>query len=526
MVIYEHVKGILSVPCYLDNGDYAEYTTDIAFTDSDIIRNSCSIKSSACDSSTFSLGSVRPAELSIQLHLEQDGINAYNLYGAKIILYSCYQKEPKPSDWIFRGMFWVTSVSRKKTLYTLRASDALVWLNNNSISSGSGKVDDDESEVSKKLRDKLEGYEGESGGGGVYPLHDIVTDIVTWTNDILQNMIAEKPLAYEHINSIPNDNPKLGNSYSGYTLMRKSEEGESRNTRYSAIDYISALAKPACSFVCMRNDQYQNNDSQVPFSLVPFGFFKDKIRVPFSSIARDSCDVASYNIYIQKVYFKTYDDTGWTNAREYKPMLGNAEIDLSSNCFFDGRRMETVLNYQEDFPDTNDKNEYPIVEAAANYLFHNVLLKPFQLKCYLKFDDMEHFPKLGQRIEIEYQPGKWVESTITNMTWKFRGGWEFSCTGKDTRVLAQAAKRSLAFNAENASKRHADIAAAKAKEVALKAANDANDNASSAHDSIDTTDGNLRNTDRIARRNMEAISNAFLSLGVSLSYEYVPETCK
>lgn len=480
MVIYEHVKGILSVPCYLDNGDYAEYTTDIAFTDSDIIRNSCSIKSSACDSSTFSLGSVRPAELSIQLHLEQDGINAYNLYGAKIILYSCYQKEPKPSDWIFRGMFWVTSVSRKKTLYTLRASDALVWLNNNSISSGSGKVDDDESEVSKKLRDKLEGYEGESGGGGVYPLHDIVTDIVTWTNDILQNMIAEKPLAYEPIDSIPNNNPQLGNSYSGYTLMRKSEEGESRNTRYSAIDYISALAKPACSFVCMRNDQYQNNDSQVPFSLVPFGFFKDKIRVPFSAIARDSCDVASYNIYIQKVYFKTYDDTGWTNARKYKPMLGNVEIDLSSNCFFDGRRMETVLNYQEDFPDANDKNEYPIVEAAANYLFHNVLLKPFQLKCYLKFDDMEHFPKLGQRIEIEYQPGKWAESTITNMTWKFRGGWEFSCTGKDTRVLAQASKRSLAFNAENASKRHADIAAASAK----KAANNAWDHANGAYERI------------------------------------------
>jgi hypothetical protein len=468
MVIYEHVKGILSVPCYLDDGDYAGYTTDISFTDSDIIRNSCSIKSSACDSSTFSLGSVRPAELSIQLHLEQDGINAYNLYGAKIILYSCYRKEPVPSDWIFRGMFWVTSVSRKKTLYTLRASDALVWLNNNSISSASGKVDNDESEVSKKLRDKLEGYEGDAGGGGVYPLHTIVADIVTWTNDILQNMIAEKPLIYEHIDSIPNDSPKLGNPYSGYTLMRKSEEGESKNTRYSAIDYISALAKPACSFVCMRNDRYQiqNNDLQVPFSLVPFGFFKDKIRVPFSAIARDSCDVASYNIYIQKVHFKTYDDAGWTNARAYKPMLGNAEIDLSSNCFFDGRRMETVINYNNNCPDTSDKNECQIVDTAADYLFYNVLLKPFQLKCYLKFDDMEHFPKLGQRIEIEYQPGKWAESTITNMTWKFRGGWEFSCTGKDTRVLAQAAKRSLAFNSENASKRHADIVAAKARKAA------------------------------------------------------------
>lgn len=478
MVIHEHVKGILSVPCYLDNGDYAGYTTDISFTDSDIIRDSCSIKSSACDSSTFSLGSVRPAELSIQLHLEQDGINAYNLYGAKIILYSCYQKEPAPSDWIFRGMFWVTSVSRKKTLYTLRASDALVWLNNNSISSGSGKVDNDESKVSKKLRDKLEGYEG-SGGGTFWSLDTIVNNIVTWTNDVLQNMIAEKPLVYEHINSIPNNNPQLGNSCSGYTLMRKSEEGESKNTRYSAIDYISALAKPACSFVCMRNDRYriQNNDLQVPFSLVPFGFFKDKIRIPFSAIARDSCDVASYNIYIQKVYFKTYDDTGWTNARAYKPMLGNAEIDLSSNCFFDGRRMETVLNYDGGFPDTSGKNECVIVDATANYLFHNVLLKPFQLKCYLKFDDIDHFPKLGQRIEIEYQPGKWAESTITNMTWKFRGGWEFSCTGKDTRVLAQAAKRSLAFNSENVSKRHADIAAAKARKAADNAYSYANDTA-------------------------------------------------
>lgn len=302
-----------------------------------------------------------------------------------------------------------------------------------------------------------------------------MADIVTWTNDILQNMIAEKPLIYEHIDSIPNDSPKLGNPYSGYTLMRKSEEGESKNTRYSAIDYISALAKPACSFVCMRNDRYQiqNNDLQVPFSLVPFGFFKDKIRVPFSAIARDSCDVASYNIYIQKVHFKTYDDTGWTNARAYKPMLGNAEIDLSSNCFFDGRRMETVINYNNNCPDTSDKNECQIVDTAADYLFHNVLLKPFQLKCYLKFDDMEHFPKLGQRIEIEYQPGKWAESTITNMTWKFRGGWEFSCTGKDTRVLAQAAKRSLAFNSENASKRHADIVAASAKKIALAKANEA-----------------------------------------------------
>jgi len=43
MVIYEHVKGVISVPCYDDNGNYAGYNNDIAFTENDIIKDSCSI---------------------------------------------------------------------------------------------------------------------------------------------------------------------------------------------------------------------------------------------------------------------------------------------------------------------------------------------------------------------------------------------------------------------------------------------------------------------------------------------------
>lgn len=57
-------------------------------------------------------------------------IMRYNLYGAKIKLWSCYTESlESEKDWILRGEFWVTSVSRTKNIYTIKASDALVWLN-------------------------------------------------------------------------------------------------------------------------------------------------------------------------------------------------------------------------------------------------------------------------------------------------------------------------------------------------------------------------------------------------------------
>ena len=111
----------------------------------------------------------------------------------------------------------------------------------------------------------------------------------------------------------------------------------------------------------------------------------------------------------------------------------------------------------------------------------------------------------GSELKIEYQPGKWAESTITNMTWKFRGGWEFSCTGKDTRVLAQAAKRSLAFNSENASKRHADIVAASAKKIALAKADE-------AWNYADKNVSDIQNFRRLTKFENEEFKNAINAL--------------
>ena len=90
MVIYEHVKGTIVIPIYDDDGNFANRTADIDFTENDIIKDSCTITARACDDNTFSLGGVRSTELSIKLRMDGEGVNAYNLYGAKITLYSCY----------------------------------------------------------------------------------------------------------------------------------------------------------------------------------------------------------------------------------------------------------------------------------------------------------------------------------------------------------------------------------------------------------------------------------------------------
>ena len=171
--------------------------------------------------------------------------------------------------------------------------------------------------------------------------------------------------------------------------------------------------------------------------------------------------------------------------------------------------METVLGYGIN---DADHDEYVILNGVANYIFHNVTLRPFKTKCYLQFEKASAYPKLGQRISIEYQKGKWADSTITSMVWKFRGGWEFSCTGKDTRVLAQAAKRSLAFNAENAAKRHADIAAAAARKVGTFAKNNLY---------VANSNENDRLSISVFNDFMNAVATSFASAGVDFGFSYL-----
>ena len=215
----------------------------------------------------------------------------------------------------------------------------------------------------------------------------------------------------------------------------------------------------------------------------------------------------------------------WSDPKKYG---GNIIVDFTGNSFLDGRH-HGMVRYDEDH-NTNYQNqaEGNVFEVMGTVGTHigTLNVRPFKLKCHKMFENWKEYPKLGMQIEIEDADGKVKKSIITKAIWKFRGGWELGCTGSDNRVLSQAAKKSLASHESGNVKMYANYVASKLNgniKEAQATAEAADSNATSAHESINTTDGNLRNTNGIARRNMEAISDAFLSLGVSLSYEYAPE---
>lgn len=479
MVIYEHVKGMISIPVYNENGDYAGYTNDIAFTENDIIKDSCSITSRACDDTTFSLGGVRPAELSIKLKLEGSGINAYNLYGAKIILYSCYAQHPKESDWVLRGIFWVTSVSRVKSMYTLRASDALVWLNNGSYANENGKLDIDSNPVYHSLSTAIRTI-----GGAFGTILDISNiELTALGQETIRHY--ELPEVWSPTGIFLNNSPPYPSPVSAWTVLGKEESTYSSAVK-SPSDYAKMLAELQAGFVKVRD----GHGKQI--MICPFGYHNategyDTLCISHSEITQDSCDIAGYTLFFQNVYIETYDGTKWSTYYTPSPYKGNLTIDLSGNAFMDGRWRQILLldeqtqTLHQDNPDAN--TFYPLNHIAEH--LRSLPFRPFQLKCHKTFIGLENYPKLGQQIEIEEADGKKKRSILTKIIWKFRGGWEFGCAGSDSRVLSQAAKKSLASHAEEAAKTYATIAAANARNVAQAAwdyADAAQENANSRLD--------------------------------------------
>ena len=97
----------------------------------------------------------------------------------------------------------------------------------------------------------------------------------------------------------------------------------------------------------------------------------------------------------------------------------------------------------------------------------------------------KEYPKLGMQIKIEDKDSKIKDSIITKAIWKFRGGWELGCTGSDSRVLSQAAKKSLASHTGNTSKTYTNTVASRLDNH-VKAAQTTANNAASAAKSAET----------------------------------------
>lgn len=493
MVIYEHVKGTIVIPIYNDNGDFADRTADINFTEDDIIKDSCTITARACDDNTFSLGGVRSAELSIKLRLDGEGVNAYNLYGAKITLYSCYKQNPTASDWVFRGFYWVTSATHVKNIYTLRASDVLVWLDANNYSSDSNttsKNTDGKTEIDSVLINTH------------YSLNNSANHILGVINKELEQLGIDTIkfwLMPETQNTTPhnlvgifrNDSPEFpaGEEMREWGVL---DENDGYFNSRAASDYIADIAELYAGFATERTC-LNTTPSTPELQIIPFGYQNQSagygtVSIKYSEIERDSLDIAGYQLYFQQVYFNAFDNTWWKWYSTAKKYGGNVIVDITGNSFLDGRN-HGMIRYDQDHNTnhcSNDtENNFEIMSTIKNHL-NTLTVRPFKLKCHKMFENWKEYPKLGMQIEIEDADGKVKKSIITKAIWKFRGGWELGCTGSDNRVLSQAAKKSLASHASGNVKMYANYVASRLN----GRVNDVKEAAKSAWDYADAAQDN------------------------------------
>lgn len=458
MLIEEHIKGTLSIPVH--EGD-SYHVIEQSFTEDDIIQNSCSITSRCCDDKTFSIGGVRPAELSIKLRIDIAEVNSYTLYGAKIRLYSAYHAAPVPDDkWLLRGEFWVTSVSRTKTIYSLKASDAIIWLDSGSYLPGedNGSADSIYSICSSAIRTLDANFHA-----GIMP----------YVNKQLRDAGIDEIICGVR-SDITNNFPELHNSSDryGYAIIPRDVTGGfgARSPR----DYASYLAELAAGCIQMITDP--DSPERRMLFLSPYGYkptdsctdafrsiWENPVRIPYDTIELDGCEIADYELYIQKECIKTFNGIVWINGGAFAKYQGNITLDFTDNPFLDGRYYH---NSERALP-------YGVLIGVGEQL-GCVRKRPFSLKCHPVFTEISQLPKLGQAILIEEKPGVWTESFITKMVWRFRGGWEFGSAGADSRVLSQAAKKSLASHAEERAKAYANIVAKTAGNSAAAAMDQAN----------------------------------------------------
>lgn len=490
MVIHEHVKGTIVIPIYDDDGEFANRTADIDFTEDDIIKDSCTITARACDDNTFSLGGVRSAELSIKLRLDGEGVNAYNLYGAKITLYSCYKQNPTTSDWVFRGFYWVTSATHIKNIYTLRASDVLVWLDANNYASGSG-VNQTNSDGKTAIDNVLINVHWSLNHSALHILSVINTELEQLGIDKIDlHWLPETPS--QNMSNLTgifrNCSPKLpaGKSIREWGVL---DENDGYFNSRSASDYIADIAELYAGFAteysCL---DFTPDKPQLQF--VPFGYQNEAqgygtVSIKYNEIERDSLDIAGYQLYFQQVYFKAFNNIWWRLYSAAKKYGGNVVIDITGNTFLDGR-YHGMMRYDNDnhtdFCGDDNSNIFEILTPIKEHLNH-IAIRPFKLKCHKAFGGWKEYPKLGMQIEIEDETGKKQKSVITKAVWKFRGGWELGCSGSDSRVLSQAAKKSLASNESGNVKMYANYVASRL-----------NGNIKTLNTSLDSTNNYLKNT--------------------------------
>lgn len=382
MVIEEHAR----IEILLPNESNWRFISE-----NDIIQNSLSIAEKCMDDGSFMLGGVFSAQLSAKLRISGKNVNSYTIIGAKINVYSWYGSDQDNEK--LRGVFWITSATRNDDIFTISASDALIWLDSTSY-------DDREKGTSEnKIYSRL--------NSAVRDMSNNLKEIIDVVNEILD---TDKKLVWRYDGGVVNNMP----SGNGYVLLPPDINGEisTKNPR----DYVSWLAELACGFVFVG---YSENDTWVKIGQ----FWEDDFVEIFPEETElNSCEIADFTLKFNRVYAEIYN--GDSGSKYGETTAGGITIDISANPFKDG-------HWQY-----NNGSAMDVIGNMYNKLTSSKInFRPFKLKCHKAV-----FLELGQKIKLPN--GEF--SLITGIKWQFRGGYTLSCAGRDTRILSVAAKRSQA----------------------------------------------------------------------------------
>lgn len=413
MVIEEHARLEITLP----DGRQFE------ISENDIIKDSLSLTSQCVNGNTFGFGCVSPAQLSVKFRLKSQNIGRYDVYGAKIILYS-YFGNVLPDDDGKKGVFNVTSVTKNNDIFTVSASDNVCWLDNSAFG---GEENEYSNKVYKRLnKEVLSAWNARDLFSII--VEDVAGEVAQEMSGLELKAVYANDLTHERI-------PNASAKFTGYGIPQDGQEehherhvvllnGEqSDNIR----DYVAWITEYMGGFAVAD----QNGNIEFKLFESPY-YYKNPEILNFSEFQQNTLEIAGFRVFLysaKMIAEDNYCNSFWFGKSSEKSVI-NVETEIKNNPF-----VEFCYEY---YVKKNNGSLYNLA-VPLEYYQHWIQIRPFSGTYH-----GNKYLHLGQYIKIRDENGTEHETTITNITWKFRGGQQIKCVGEDSRTLSQARKRTQA----------------------------------------------------------------------------------
>ena len=402
MVIEEHARLEIILP----DGRFFEVSED------NIIQNSLSVSSQCVSGNTFEIGSVASSMLSAKFRLETEIISHFDVHGAKVVLFSWFGENP-PENNGQRGVFWVTSATKKADIFMVSAIDSITWLDSSVF------VDNGTGGLVNAIHQRL--------NTNIISAADIFNIIV---GEIAGLPVGESLQGLEKQQLIPNATSVFkGFGYSetdGFDIRLPLllDDEQSDNIR----DYVAWIAEYMGGFVTA------DENGAIKFNLFENAWNNIPETLDFSEFQQDTLEISGFSLFVE--YAKVITENKTYRHAYYFDTIRHPGFEMPENSIKIGAVIENNPFVEFIYSYYNQLGEgdlFPIVEALEAYL-QWIRICPFS-----GIYHGNHYLHLGQYIKIRDKNGGFHETTITNITWKFRGGQQIKCIGEDSRTLSQAA---------------------------------------------------------------------------------------